>query len=202
MSKIHIHICLHNLVLAASLCEYLDRELDFWHRCITREDNTVPGEPDMVLVDQASLKQGIFERWPDSKVILLDTGLSESEIITILLTYRLRGVIDHNTDTQLFIKALTVIHSGQVWIDNRTLKALLGHSETFSQTRNLERISPKEQEVIILVSQGCRNREIASKLNISEQTVKVHISNIFRKANVTTRSQLVPLAMQFRFSPA
>ncbi|HEX9024402.1 MAG TPA: LuxR C-terminal-related transcriptional regulator, partial [Geobacteraceae bacterium] len=59
-------------------------------------------------------------------------------------------------------------------------------------------ISKKEREIIVLISQGLRNREIADKLCISEQTVKAHLSRIFRKTNVTSRSQLVPLALKFR----
>jgi len=50
----------------------------------------------------------------------------------------------------------------------------------------------------MLVSQGLRNREITAKLYISEQTVKTHISSIFKKAHVSRRSQLVPLALKFR----
>ena len=114
----------------------------------------------------------------------------------------MQGIISTETDTPLFLKALSVIHAGQVWIDNSKLKALLSYAESASSSKNIDKISPKEQEVIILVSQGFKNREIADRLNISEQTVKVHISNIFRKANVTNRAQLVPLAMQFRFSAA
>ncbi|HTG81353.1 MAG TPA: LuxR C-terminal-related transcriptional regulator, partial [Geobacteraceae bacterium] len=58
--------------------------------------------------------------------------------------------------------------------------------------------SRKEQEIVLLVSQGLRNRDIAARLYISEQTVKTHISSIFKKAKVTRRSQLVPLALKFR----
>ena len=88
--------------------------------------------------------------------------------------------------------------AGQVWIDNTKLKALLNYAETAARSKDLNKVSRKEQEIIILVSQGFKNREIADKLKISEQTVKAHISHIFRKVKVTNRSQLVPLAMKFR----
>jgi len=48
---------------------------------------------------------------------------------------------------------------------------------------------------VLLVSKGLTNKEIASISCISEQTVKTHVSRIFRKLNVSRRSQLVPLAM-------
>jgi DNA-binding NarL/FixJ family response regulator len=52
----------------------------------------------------------------------------------------------------------------------------------------------------MLISQGLRNRDIAAKLYISEQTVKTHISSIFKKAHVSRRSQLAPLALTLRIS--
>jgi DNA-binding CsgD family transcriptional regulator len=69
--------------------------------------------------------------------------------------------------------------------------------ESIARNQRHETISKKEREIIVLISQGLRNREIAEKLSISEQTVKAHLSRIFRKTNVTSRSQLVPLALKF-----
>ena len=199
---VNILVKLRNKVLANSLSELLVRSSDSYQSFVAQDAVCDSTEPDLILIDAATLKAEFLETWPNAKIILLDTGLQENEIISILLSYRLHGIISTETDTPLFLKALSVIHAGQVWIDNNKLKALLGYAESASSSKSIDKISPKEQEVIILVSQGFKNREIANRLNISEQTVKVHISNIFRKANVTNRAQLVPLAMQFRFSPA
>ena len=51
---------------------------------------------------------------------------------------------------------------------------------------------------MLLVAEGQTNREIATQLNISEQTTKTHISRIFSKAGVTSRTQLAPLALRFK----
>ena len=58
------------------------------------------------------------------------------------------------------------------------------------QMRNL---SEREQEVARLVAEGLRNKEIAARLHISEETVKSHIRSIFNKANIDRRSKLVDL---------
>jgi DNA-binding NarL/FixJ family response regulator len=200
--SINIMINLSNMVLSNALAELLTRAPDGYIAYVAPVTaKTVTPEPELILVDAASLKPEIFVSWPSAKVILFDTGLQENEIISILLSHKLDGVIATDTDTSLFLKALSVIHAGQVWIDNTKLKALLNYAESSARAKNTDKISRKEQEVIILVSQGFKNKEIAGKLNISEQTVKAHISHIFRKVKVTNRSQLVPLAMKYRLPP-
>ena len=154
--------------------------------------------PDTILVDANTLTSMTLARWPDAKILLLDTGLEEERIINLLINHRIDGVIAVDTDADLFRKAIYAVGSGQVWIDNGKLKALLAHVESIARNQRHDTISKKEKEFIVLISQGLRNREIADKLCISEQTVKAHLSRIFRKTNVTSRSQLVPLALKFR----
>jgi DNA-binding NarL/FixJ family response regulator len=198
----NILVNLSNLVLSNAMADLLTNSPDGYNADVTLDIAHVNGfDPELVLVDSATLKAAIFTRWPEAKVILFDTGLQENEVISILLSHKLDGIIATDTDTPLFLKALSVIHAGQVWIDNTKLKALLNYAESAARSKNVDKISRKEQEVIILVSQGLKNREIGEKLRISEQTVKAHISHIFRKVKVTNRSQLVPLAMKFRLPP-
>jgi len=95
-------------------------------------------------------------------------------------------------------KALRTIQEGQVWIDNRKVKAMIQHAESAMALNQDANFSRKEREIIILISRGLMNREIAEQLCISEQTVKTHISRIFRKVNVSRRSQLVPFALKLQ----
>ncbi|GAM10152.1 oxygen regulatory protein NreC [Geobacter sp. OR-1] len=200
--SINIMINLSNLVLSNALAELLTRAPDGYQASVSNGSaHNGSNAPALILVDASSLKPELFTNWPSAKVILFDTGLQENEIISILLSHKLDGVIATDTETSLFLKALSVIHAGQVWIDNTKLKALLNYAESSARAKNTDKISRKEQEVIVLVSQGYKNKEIADRLNISEQTVKAHISHIFRKVKVTNRSQLVPLAMKYRLPP-
>jgi DNA-binding NarL/FixJ family response regulator len=59
-------------------------------------------------------------------------------------------------------------------------------------------LSPREREIVALVSQGFKNTDIAAKLQISEQTVKNHLHNIFDKLGVTDRLELALYAVQNR----
>jgi DNA-binding NarL/FixJ family response regulator len=59
-------------------------------------------------------------------------------------------------------------------------------------------ISPREQDVLRLISIGCSNREIARKLSISESTVKTHVGNIYYKLNVNSRVQVITYAKELK----
>ena len=64
------------------------------------------------------------------------------------------------------------------------------------EDEQLEKLTKREIEVLILLSEGLFNKEIAYKLDISERTVKNHISNIFKKINVSDRTQAAVFAIK------
>jgi RNA polymerase sigma factor (sigma-70 family) len=66
------------------------------------------------------------------------------------------------------------------------------------RTRALSRLSAREREVMLLILEEQSNKEIAHRLNLSENTVKVHLHNIYRKLAINNRTQLAMLAAQRR----
>jgi DNA-binding NarL/FixJ family response regulator len=194
-----ILINLSNLLLCEALGKLLDNEVDCYEIMATNNAEDASNFlPDIIVVDANNIGQSLVERWSDAKIILIDTGIEEEDIINLLLSYKLDGVIKTDTDLSLFKKALSAIEEGQVWLDNGRIRALLKHAETLANTQSDSSLSKKERDIIILISQGNKNKEIAEKLCISEQTVKSHISRIFRKTNVSSRSQLVPFALKLK----
>jgi DNA-binding NarL/FixJ family response regulator len=151
--------------------------------------------PNIILVDFNSISPGLFFQYPESKFILIDTGIKQEDIIATLLSYRVSGVLSAEIDLCLFRKALKVVFEGQVWVDNNTLKAFLHNAGLLSKTGKINGVTEKEKEIIECVCQGYRNRQIASKLYLSEHTVKAHLNKIFRKFNISSRSQLVAIAV-------
>jgi len=130
--------------------------------------------------------------------MLLDFCLSEQEMIALLLSCKIDGIVATTADLPLFKKALERVMAGQIWIDNNKIKAIVrqgGHTRNINQD---ESFSKKERDIIMLVSQGLTNKAIADNLHISEQTVKTHLGRIFRKTSISRRAQLVPLAMKLR----
>lgn len=195
-----ILIRLGSILLGTALRDLLNRDQD---NCdlvaFTEGEQLRESPPDGIVVDAQTLATGeTVSQWPDAKLILIDTGLPEKEIVDLLCGFKIDGVISTDTDSELFKKALTVVCTGQAWIDNGTVRALLHRIEATTKVSVKDSLSNKEQAIILHISQGLTNREIAEKLFISEQTVKAHLSRIFRKCNVKNRAQLVPLAMMFR----
>lgn len=191
-----------SLLLSKALGEQLEREPEGFKVVAEWGGRLRPEsfQPDFILVDRRTIGLVAPCIAPEVKLLLIDTGLGEGEIASLLLTYRIDGVMATISDLNLLKKAISAISFGQIWIDNRKIRALVNHAENGKDPGRREGLSKKEQEIVTLIAKGLTNREIASVACISPQTVKTHVSRIFRKMNVSRRSQLVPLAMQLSLS--
>ncbi len=147
--------------------------------------------PDVLLVDVVTLSQELLARHPGAKVLLMDTGLKKKELYTTLLSYRIHGVLSPATEPHLLKKALTAVSQGQLRIDHGLVKGLLHEAGAIGKGP----ITGREQEIIDSVCQRLSNKEIAERLGLSPHTVKVHLNRIFGKLNVTSRLQLMALAL-------
>lgn len=79
---------------------------------------------------------------------------------------------------------------------NRNKQVLKPENVTINQAGNFNSLTKREKDVLLLVTQGESNKSIADKLVLSEVTVKSHLNSIFKKLNVTNRTQAVLVAMQ------
>lgn len=150
---------------------------------------------DIIITDGYYLKDTSFDRHCNSKTLLIDTGLPREEIISLLIKYKLRGILALDTDIAQLKKALKVIHNGQIWISNELVQDLI-NVEKFNNIGKIK-LTDKEKKIIELVCQGLSNKEIAAKLFISEQTVKAHLHRIFEKLSIKNRSQLAVIYAKF-----
>lgn len=149
--------------------------------------------PDIILADAHNLCVKMNEHWANAKVLLIDTGLEKEEVVNLLLTNRLDGVLSTEMEPALIKKALTQVSDGQIWIDNCSLKAILSRAGSITASGQIRNISNREQQILDFIVKGFRNREIAEQLYLSEQTVKAHLGRIFKKYNVSSRTQLISL---------
>lgn len=168
-------------------------------RFVSQADPTssAASPPRIILCDVPRIKALPEPLAETTKLIVIDTGQSKEQMLSLLLSHPIDGVIAHDSDLPLLLKALRVVDSGQVWVDNSLLKLLLQQAETQNHPTR-ESLSKKERDIVVLISQGCRNKDIAARLCISEQTVKTHLGRIFRKLNITTRTQLIPFGIKYR----
>jgi DNA-binding NarL/FixJ family response regulator len=147
--------------------------------------------PDIILAD---LK--IFRTFPESvptdnvKILLIsdDSWISEVEKqLPELLLRGVCGILPPDADSDMLKKAVKIIYSGELWLDRKLLKNILYHVTSMEKKIDLTK---KEKEIVSLICHGCRNKEIAQRLDISEQTVKSHCNRIYKKVGVSDRLQL------------
>ena len=91
--------------------------------------------PDIILVDSSSLDQELLSRYSDAKVFLIDTGLELEVIASILFSNNIAGLLTCDTDVHLLKKALGVVISGKIWLNNKRVKAFLHKAGFFPRVK-------------------------------------------------------------------
>jgi len=99
------------------------------------------------------------------------------------------GCISRATDLDTLVKACDVVGRGDIWVSQRVATRFIGN---FAQAENGDHASwngltRREWEILALLAGGSRNKEIASRLKVSENTVKTHLYTLYRKINVDCR---------------
>ncbi len=113
------------------------------------------------------------------------------------------GIVVKTTPPELIVKSIRKVHEGEIWLDTHTTAAVMRQFATAPDSANSRHgserprppLSAREREIVALVAQGYRNREMAEKMFISEQTVKNHLHNIFDKLGVSDRLELALYAI-------
>jgi len=194
--KIRIAIGCHSYVLGEGLKKLLaeDQEIEiigiFDEAADINEISKL--NPDIILADFR-----IFRAFPEgnaagstTRMLLISDSawISEAEKrIPELLLRGVYGILPADADSDVLRKAVRVIYSGELWLDRKLLRNILCVMSDGKKKIDLTR---KEREVVTLICSGYRNKEIAQKLDITEQTVKSHCNRIYKKVGVTDRLQL------------
>ncbi|MDO9309502.1 MAG: response regulator transcription factor [Deltaproteobacteria bacterium] len=192
-------ISLGSSLLGKALQEQLQQQPEISEVVVLNPDRDLELlDPDFLITDVYTIKQSRPACLSGSKTVLLDYGLSEDSIACLIITNKINGIMTVDADMRLLLKAFHAINNGQIWIDNCKIKALVNFADNTKDSIIAGCLSNKEREVVMNISQGLTNKEIASQLYISEQTVKTHINSIFKKLNMTRRTQLVPLGIKLK----
>lgn len=163
--------------------------------------------PEILLLDLAMPRRAGLEALRELstetipvRVILL-TAAAEKEQIVEALQLGARGVVLKDSATQILLKSIRAVMSGEYWVGRESvsnlvqyLRTLIGSSSHAPRQRRYG-LTPRELEIISAVVAGYANKEIAEHFKISEDTVKHHLSNIFDKLGVSTRLELALFAV-------
>jgi two-component system, NarL family, nitrate/nitrite response regulator NarL len=164
-------------------------------------------KPDILLLDLRMPEKdglGVLEEinfdTVQTRVIVLTAAEDDRDVVRAM-RLGARGVVLKQSASDLLLKSIRKVHDGEIWLDNRMTAEVIDafkKSAEAGQRREKPLLSDREKEIVQLVAQGFRNREIGEKLFISEQTVKNHLHNIFDKLGVSDRLELALYAIHHR----
>jgi DNA-binding NarL/FixJ family response regulator len=157
--------------------------------------------PDVVLVSTEILQEelGVLERLvsevESTRVIVL-TNRKDPDFLEGALRCGAKGIFQREWPIHQIPVAIRKVTSGGVWLEQaaaeKVLEDLLSRRKTPDpDERKMANLTAREREVIGLICEGLRNKEIAQRLHISGATVSHHLTSIFRKLEVDDRTSLV-----------
>ena len=218
-SKIRIVVADDHPIFRDGLCKLLALEEDFEVVAQASDGRQVldvlqQHAPDILLLDLkmpgldglATLQrlQAVKNK---TRVIVLTASDDKNEFVQAM-KLGTSGIVLKQTATELLIKSIRKVHAGEIWLDSHTTAAVIRQfvaaedappPSSVPQSANRERerspLSQREREIVALVAQGFKHKEMAEKMFISEQTVKNHLHNIFDKLGVSDRLELALYAI-------
>lgn len=143
-------------------------------------------KPDVLLIDLTpdvtfGILTQLHRELPNCRIVLWVRAIS-TELAYQAMELGVRGVLRKTLPPELLIKCLSKVSEGELWFD-KTLTASFLSAKMIALTK-------RESQLVSLLSQGLKNKEIAATLSISEGTVKVYLSRLFQKVGVKDRFEL------------
>jgi DNA-binding NarL/FixJ family response regulator len=165
-------------------------------------------DPDVILLDLRmpnldglSALQALQQMNKRARIIVLTASEDKNEFVQAM-KLGCSGIVLKQTAPELIVKSIRKVFSGEIWLDSHTTAAVMRQfaapGDVIGGTgkgRERSPLSAREREIVSLVAQGYKNKEMAEKMFISEQTVKNHLHNIFDKLGVSDRLELALYAI-------
>lgn len=162
--------------------------------------------PDVVLMDLnmpglsgLEAMQLIVEDLPETAVLMLSVS-EEADDLSIALQNGARGYLLKNIETETLVQSIKRAAAGEPVISEAMTAKLVmqfraaTHAQGSTLTR--ERLTQRERETMACVARGESNKEIARSLEVAESTVKIHVQNILKKLNLSSRVQIAVYAVE------
>src|SRR5258707_3116774 len=159
-------------------------------------------DPDVLLLDLRmpnldglSALQALQQTNKRTRVIVLTASEDKNEFVQAM-KLGCSGIVLKQTAPDLIVKSIRKVNAGEIWLDSHTTAAVMRQFQTGTEAggsggsgkgRERSPLSARGREIVALVAHGYKNKEIAEKMFISEQTVKDHLHNILDKVGISGR---------------
>ncbi|MDS0527028.1 response regulator transcription factor [Clostridium sp. SHJSY1] len=149
--------------------------------------------PDIILLDINMDKLDgvetlkiVKKKWPDIKIIILTVEKQKRKIKEVL-DFGAEGYVLKESAGNAITNAIRAVFSGEKYIDKTLMESVFIDDYISTNENKLENLSNRELSILIKISEGKKNKEIAEMLFLSEKTVKNYVTSIFRKIEVEDR---------------
>ncbi len=174
--------------------------------------NLEPPKAQVYVIDAHAARQAtgalltnILERVTDARLIVVGDAINDANAYS-LLRLGVKGILSYAEARDQLARALPLVSQGGFWVPRSVLSGFVDSILTSQgrrlKTESITNLSRREQEVLDSLLENLSNKEIASKLNIAERTVKFHVSNLLNKFGVRRRADLILLTFQRRMAQA
>ncbi|WP_062268183.1 response regulator transcription factor [Endozoicomonas arenosclerae] len=152
---------------------------------------------DMSILSQERLQNvisNLANNHSNHRIALFNTDKNQC-IQFLFEQYDIRGLFYKDDSLSQLIKGIQLIMDDEYWIPRKTMASVIKkmrrrpHIEEPIQKVIPDDLTPREREILVLVSTGATNTEIARKIFLSENTVKTHLSNLYKKLDIKNRTQ-------------
>lgn len=164
-------------------------------------------DPDVVLMDLVMSPVGgveairrILAVRPSARILVLTSFASDDQVLPAIQAGA-AGYLLKDVDPPELEAAIRAVHAGEATLDPQVAGRVMAQAAgTGSVNRGTSLLTPRELEVLRLLAHGLSNRELASRLVVSEKTVKTHVSSILTKLHLSDRTQAALFAVRHGLS--
>jgi two-component system, NarL family, nitrate/nitrite response regulator NarL len=135
----------------------------------------------------------ILRQAPQLKIVVV-TPASDEQLTLDLFRRGAHGIVSREVEPEVFVDCLRKVASGEPWLEhqavNWVMEAFRGHTLRPSGARAKVQLTPKEALIVSCVTQGMKNKEIATRVGTTEQVVKNYLRKVYDKLGVADRLEL------------